>query len=331
MTLNRRSFAALAPASALALLLPEGARGQPLASAGWSPSRPIKLVISGGPGSGSDVTGRLVAAQMSTALHQPIVAENQAGAGGVMASDITARSNPDGLTWTLLSSAAATQAAISKSLPFDPVKSFSWISTLSVYPIVLSVAADSPIQDFADLIRRAKASPGRMTYSSVGTGSAYHFVGEWMSGESGAEFLHVPFRSGAGPLVEVLSGRVDVMIDSAAATVPQVRAGKLRAIAVSSPMRNEQFPGVPSLSEFYPELKYESWLALVCAARTPPEIIARISQEVKAVLADPRIQARLQELGQRATYSTPEETRARMESNIDRFRKIVASRNIERQ
>lgn len=331
MTLNRRSFAALAPASALALLLPQGASGQPSAPAAWSPSRPIKLVISGGPGSGSDVTGRIVTAQMSTALRQPIIAENQAGAGGVMASDMTARSNPDGLTWTLLSSAAATQAAIQKSLPFDPVKSFSWISTLSVYPIVLSVAADSPIKDFADLIRRAKASPGKMTFSSVGTGSAYHFVGEWMSGESGAEFLHVPFRSGAGPLVEVLSGRVDVMIDSAAATVTQVRAGKLRAIAVTSPMRSDQFPGVPTLSEFYPEIQYESWLALVCAARTPPEIIARISQEVKAVLEDPRIQARLQELGQRATYSTPDETRARMEGNIERFRKIVASRNIERQ
>ena len=331
MPLNRRSFAALAPASALAMLLAPGASGQPLAPAAWSPARPVRLVISGGPGSGSDVTGRLVTAQMSTALHQAIVVENQAGAGGVMASDIAARSNPDGLTWTLLSSAAATQAAIQKALPFDPVKSFSWISTLSVYPIVLSVAADSPIKDFADLIRRAKAAPGKLTFSSVGTGSAYHFVGEWMSGESGAEFLHVPFRSGAGPLVEVLAGRVDVMIDSAAATVTQVRGGKLRAIAVSSPLRSDQFPGVPSLGEFYPELQYESWLALVCAARTPPEIVTRINQEVKVALDDPKIKARLQELGQRPMSSTPDEARARMESNIERFRKIVASRNIERQ
>jgi tripartite-type tricarboxylate transporter receptor subunit TctC len=230
-----------------------------------------------------------------------------------------------------LSSAAATQAAIMKSLPFDPVKSFSWISTLSVYPIVLSVAADSQVKDFADLVRRAKAAPGKMTYSSVGTGSAYHFIGEWTSGESGTDMLHVPFRSGAGPLVEVLSGRVDVMIDSAAATITQVRAGKLRAIAVTSAARNDQFPGVPSISEFYPEVQYESWLALVCAARTPPEIVTRINQEVKIVLDDPKIRARLQELGQRATYSTPDEARARMESNIERFRKIVVSRNIERQ
>lgn len=331
MTLNRRSVAGLVPASALTLLLPRIAQAQAPAGVGWQPARPIKLVISGGPGSGSDVTGRLVAAQLGTALHQAIVAENQAGAGGVMASDITARSAPDGLTWTLLSSAAATQAAIMKTLPFDPVRSFSWISTLSVYPIVLSVAADSPIKDFADLIRRAKAAPGKMTFSSVGTGSAYHFVGEWLSGESGAEFLHVPFRSGAGPLVEVLSGRVDVMIDSAAATVTQVRGGKLRAIAVSSPARSDQFPGVPSLSEFYPDLQYESWLALVCAARTPPEIVNRISQELKTILEDPKMKARLQELGQRATFSTPEETRARMENNIERFKRIVVSRNIERQ
>jgi tripartite-type tricarboxylate transporter receptor subunit TctC len=328
MTLSRRKLAALAPASLLAALLPGATRAQ---STGWMPQRPVKLVISGGPGSVSDVTGRLVAAQLSPALHQPIVCDNQPGAGGMVASDMAARSAPDGHTWTLLSSAASTMAAISKSLPFDPVKSFSWISTLAVYPIVLSVPVDSPIRDFPDLIRRAKAEPGKISYSSVGKGSAYHFIGEWTCAESGAEMLHVPFRSGAAPLMEVLGGRVDVMIDSAAATITQVRAGKLRALAVTSPARNDQYPGVPAISEFYPDLKYESWLALVCAARTPPEIVTRLNHEVKLVLEDPKVRTRMLELGQRATYSTSEETQARMQSGIDRFSRIVVSRNIERQ
>jgi tripartite-type tricarboxylate transporter receptor subunit TctC len=328
MTLSRRQLAAYVPASLLAGLGPRTAFSQ---SGGWQPQRSIRLVISGGPGSVSDVTGRLVAAQLSPALGQAIVCENQPAAGGMVASDMAARSAPDGYTWTLLSSAASTMAAISKSLPFEPVKSFSWISTLAVYPIVLSVPVESPIRDFPDLIRRAKAEPGKISYSSVGKGSAYHFIGEWICAESGAEMLHVPFRSGAAPLMEVLAGRVDVMIDSAAATIPQVRAGKLRALAVTGPTRNEQYAGVPAVGEFYPEIKYESWLALVCAARTPPEILARLNQEVKLVLDDPKVRARMQDLGQRATYSTPDETQARMQSGIDNFSRIVVSRNIERQ
>jgi tripartite-type tricarboxylate transporter receptor subunit TctC len=329
MYLTRRGFGALAPATALAALLPTDLLAQ--AAGGWLPSHPIRFVISGGPGSGSDMTGRLVANQLTTTLRQPFILENQAGAGGTMATDVSAKSAPDGMTWTLLSSAAATQAAIMKQLPFDTVKDLAFVSTLSVYPIVLSVAMDSPIKDFADFIRRAKAEPGKMTYSSVGIGSAYHFVGELVAGESGTEILHVPFRSGAGPLVEVLSGRVDVMIDSAAATSVQVKGGKMRALAVTSPARSDQFPGVPTLSEFYPGLQYESWLAIACAARTPPEIVTRINQEVKLVLEDPKIAGRMQEQGQRATWSTPEETRARMERDIARFRGIVASRHIERQ
>ena len=329
--LTRRSLAALAPAAALASLAPARLLAQATASSGWLPTHPIRFVISGGPGSGSDMTGRLVANQLTGPLKQPFVVENQAGAGGTMASDASAKSAPDGMTWTLLSSAAATQAAIMKQLPFDTLKDLAYVSTLSVYPIVLSVALDSPIKDFPDFIRRAKAAPGKLTYSSVGIGSAYHFVGELVAGESGTDILHVPFRSGAGPLVEVLSGRVDVMIDSAAATSVQVKGGKMRALAVTSPQRNDQFPGVPSLSEFYPNLQYESWLAIACAAKTPPEAIARINQEVKLVLADPQIAARMQEQGQRATWSSPEDTRARMERDIAKFRQIVASRNIERQ
>lgn len=325
MLITRRRFGALA----LASLVPAPVPAQ--TGNGWQPARPIRFVIAGGPGSGSDMTGRLVAHELARALRQTIVIENQPGAGGTIASDASAKSTPDGMTWTLLSSAAATQAAILKSQPFDVLKDLAYISTLSVYPIVLSVAADSPVKDLPDYIRRARAEPGKMTYTSVGIGSAYHFVGELLAGEANADLLHIPFRSGAGPLMDVLSGRVDMMIDSAAATLVQVRAGKLRALAVTSPARSEHFPGVPSLSEFYPKLQYESWLAIACAAKTPPEAIARINQEIKLVLADPKIDARMKEQGQRATYSTPEETRARMERDVARFRGIVASRHIERQ
>lgn len=325
MNITRRRFGGLA----LASLFPAPLLAQ--SGSAWLPSRPIRFVIAGGPGSGSDMTGRLVANELTNPLRQPFIIEHQTAAGGTIASDISAKSVPDGMTWTLLSSAAATQAAILKSQPFDILKDLAFISTLSVYPIVLSVATDSPIKDLPDYLRRAKAEPGKMTYSSVGIGSAYHFVGELLAGESNTELLHIPFRSGAAPLMDVLSGRVDMMIDSAAATMVQVKGGKLRALAVTSPARSEQFPGVPSLSEFYPNLQYESWLAIACAAKTPPEAITRINQEIKVVLADPKIVARMKEQGQRATYSTPEETRARVERDVARFRGIVASRHIERQ
>jgi tripartite-type tricarboxylate transporter receptor subunit TctC len=295
------------------------------------PSGPIRLVVSGGPGSNSDVTARLVFPLAAQALGQPVVIEDRPGAGGIIALEAGIKSAPDGQTWVLTASAQAALAAMRKTLPFDPIDSFTWLGMVTTYPMVIGVAANSPIRSFEEFISRAKTNPGRLSFTSVGVGSGYHLLGEWLSSEAGVQLLHVPFTSGNTDLTEVIAGRVNIYINSMTAALPQVRAGTIRLLAVSGAKRSEQLPQVPALSEFYPSLVYESWLALVAAAKTPEPIVARINQEMNKALGNDEVHKRIVELGASPAPGPAAAARERMENDVKRFREIVAVRNIPKE
>jgi tripartite-type tricarboxylate transporter receptor subunit TctC len=325
----RRSLLRGALATAALGAVPAAARAQG-AGDPW-PSRPVKLLVGFAPGGSSDVVARLLAQRLSPLLGQPVVVENRPGAGGRVAAEAVSRGPADGYTWVLLPSGHASQAAMLKSMPYDPVDGFSWIGTATVYPMYIGVAPESPIRSLRDLVDRAKAAPGKLSFTSVGVGTAHHLIGEWINAETGTDLVHVPYKGSAAAFTDVASGRVDVMVETATAALPFIRTGKLRAIAVTSAPGRSPLPGVATAAETIPGLEYESWLGVAMAPATPAPIVERASQALRTVLAQPETVQRLEELGGQASPGTPEAFRARVQQDIARFTKIVSSRNIPKE
>ncbi len=216
------------------------------------PARPIKLLVGFAPGGSSDMVARLIATPLGERLGQPVVVENRAGAGGNIAADAVAKAAPDGYTLVLLPSGHSSNAAMKKNLPFDPVNDFAWVSTVTTYPLTLSVKPNSPITSFNDFIQRVKSEPNRYTYTSVGVGTAMHLVGEWLMAESGGMATHVPFKGGTAPMMELLAGRVDVMIDTMTTTAPLFKDNRVRVLATTAPAGQNALPGVPSVADIFP-------------------------------------------------------------------------------
>src|SRR4051812_42697795 len=189
------------------------------------PAKPLKLLIGFPPGGNVDVVGRIVAAKMSEGLGQQVVPENRTGAGGIIANDAVAKAAPDGYVLLLVSGAHVTQAAVRASLPYDPVRAFAWISTAVKYPLVIEVRADSRFKTLDELIAHVKSNPGKVYYPSPGMGTLYHLAAEQFISMAGIDMQHVPFRGGAEPLTEVLSGRMDMLFDAITNSYPQIRGG----------------------------------------------------------------------------------------------------------
>jgi tripartite-type tricarboxylate transporter receptor subunit TctC len=274
------------------------------------------------------MVARLVAKPLGERLGQNVVVDNKPGAGGNIAADMAAKAAPDGYTLVLLPSGHASNAAMKKVLPFDPVNDFGWIGTITTYPLSLSVTPNSKFKSFQDFIEHTKSEPGRYTYTSVGVGTAMHLVGEWIMAESGGSAIHVPFKGGTGPLTELLAGRVDVMIDTMTSSAPLLQEKRLRALAVTAPRGGSNLPGVPSVADTYPKVVFESWLGIAAPAGTPPAIVARLNRELKAVVEQPEIRQKLIDWGGSPGVGTPAEFRARVDGDIRNMRRIVAERRI---
>jgi tripartite-type tricarboxylate transporter receptor subunit TctC len=322
--LERRALLARLVAVPVAL---GGSAARAQSADAW-PTRPVRLLVGFAPGGSSDIVARLIAQHLSVSLGQPFVVENRAGAGGLIAAEAVAKAAPDGYTLVLLPSGHASQAAMLSKLPFHPVDDFAWVCTATVYPMFLAVADASPIRSLSDLLQRAKANPGKFSYSSVGIGTAHHLIGEWINAEAGVEITHVPYKGGTAPLTDVLSGQVDVMIDTATTALPYLKSGRLRALAVTSTQGKKLLPGVPAASETLPNVQYESWLGIAAPSKTPGNLVLALNREITRLLGDPAVSQRLAELGGEATPSSPEAFRDRVQNDIAKFRQIVATRRI---
>jgi tripartite-type tricarboxylate transporter receptor subunit TctC len=295
------------------------------------PDRPVRLIVGFPPGGSSDTVARVVAEKLTTSLGQPVIVENRPGAGGVTASEYVARAPKDGYTLLLATAGHSTAAAMRKELPFDAVRDFTWISTITTYPFVIATAPSAPYSSLGDLVAAAKAAPGKITYSSAGIGTSHHLLGEWLNSEAGIDLVHVPFKGGTSPLVEVVSGRVDVMIETMTLTLPQIRGGKLKALAVTSPESVDFLPGVPPATQTVKGLEFQSWLGLAGPAGLPPQVLERLNRELRAALELPDVRKRLADLGGAAAPVAPEVMRAQVEREIARWSALVEARKIERQ
>ena len=295
------------------------------------PDKSIRLVVGFPPGGSSDTVARLVAQHLSPLLGQSVVVENKPGAGGIIASDFVAKAPGDGYTLLLATAGHPTAAAMMLKLPFDALSDFAWISTLTTYPFVIATAADSPIRDLADLISRAKASPGKISYASAGVGTSHHLLGEWLGSQTGIELIHVPFKGGTSPLTEVVAGRVDVMIETMTLVLPHLKSGKLRALAVTSPEPKDYLPEVPPVARTVPGIVFQSWLGIAAPAATPAHVVSRLNSDLRKTLSVPEVQQRLAALGGSAAPASPEQMRAQVAAEIERWRQLVDTRRIERQ
>ncbi|HYF21479.1 MAG TPA: tripartite tricarboxylate transporter substrate binding protein [Ramlibacter sp.] len=293
------------------------------------PARPVTLVVGFAPGGNADIVARLVAQHLGTALGQQVVVENRGGAGGMLASEQVAKAPADGYRLLLVSGAFPTQAAVMPKLPFDPVKDFTPVSMVISYPLVVTVQSESPFRTLDELVRHAKANPRKLNYPSPGNGSLFHLATEVFGATAGLEMTHVPFKGGSQPLTELLAGRLDVMFDTLSVVQPQLQAGKLRALAVTSPRRMQQLPNVPAVAETVPGYEAGSFLAIAGPAGLPPPVVERLNAAVRRVVALPDVRQRFTDLGGEPVAGSPQEMATHVATAIDRWKAIVKARDIK--
>ena len=323
MSITRRVMLA----GAAATLAAAPALGQ---DANW-PQRPIRIIIPTAPGGSPDIASRLIGEKITARLGQPVVVESMTTGGGVAGLQVVAKSAPDGYTLAMLTGGFATQAAVLKNLQYEPLKDFVFITSVVRYPMVYAVAPDSPIKSFKDMIERAKAGTNKVSYGIVGAGNVYHLLGKWIDNAAGVEMNAVPYRGTALALQDVLGGRVDVLSDAATSSIPRVLSGQLRALAVSSAEPYPLLPGVPTMAETIPGIKVESWLGLAGPAGTPQAIVDKLNSEFRRALELPEVKKWAQESGVVPAPSTPQEFRARVESDVRQWTEIVVRNNISVQ
>ena len=295
------------------------------------PSKQLRLVCPFPPGGSADVVARLAAQSLGEALGQAVLVENRAGAGGVVGSDHVAKQAPDGHALILITGAYPVTAAIRKEMPFDPLKDIAMVSMLTSYPFVVSVLPDSRFKTLADLVAHAKANPGKLNYATAGIGSVHHLSGELFNALAGSSLTHVPFKGGNAPLTETLAGRSHVLFEAMTLSIGQIRAGKLRPLAVTSRERWKALPDTPPANETLPGFEVISFIGLGVTGGTPASVVDQLNAAARKALQQPDTQRRLVELGGEPKATSPQEMQSFVQAEIEKWRKVIALRNIERQ
>ena len=296
------------------------------------PSKPIRLMVGYAPGGVADITARLVAQKLSESLGQPVVVENRPSAGGILAADVVAKADPDGYTLLHLNSGNAISAASFRKLPFDVKKDFETISNMGSIDFVVLVDKSSDIKTMADFMAKTKANPGKTNIGTVNIGSGQHMAASLFKSITGVDSPIVPYKATPALFGALKSKEIDVVFEVVSPALSLIRSGELRAIAVSSSRRFAGLPGVPTLMESgVKDFDVMAWNGLAAPAKTPKAIIERLNKEVNAVLALPDVQKRFQDLGIDPRGGTPEELRALLLSEVDKWVNLVTTLNMERQ
>jgi tripartite-type tricarboxylate transporter receptor subunit TctC len=319
--ITRRHAFAVAGAFAAGAALPARAQQN------W-PQRPLRILVGTSPGGSPDIMSRLLADKIAGPLGQSITVENNTGGGGGIAAAMVTRSPPDGSTMTMLTAGWASGAAVGK-FAFDRQNTFGFVTMICAYPFVYAVPRDSPITSFKDMLERAKAAPGKLTYVITSLGSVYHLIGKWVDMTAGTDMVPVSYRGTAMAVTDVLSGRVDVMLDTATSGFPRIHSGQFRALAVTSPERFPLLPDAPTVAEHLPGVRYMSWLGIAAAPHTPRPITERLNAEFHRALELPDVQQKLREGGNIATPTTPEAMGQQIEDEIANWKRLIEVNKIK--
>lgn len=299
------------------------------ANAQTYPSKPVRWIVPGAPGDGSDITARLIGDRVSRTLGQPVLVDNKPGAGGVLGSEQAARAPADGYTMIVGNAGShGINAAIYSKLTYDVVKDFAPVALICTAPNVMVVSPAIQARNVTEFVAYAKANPGKMNYASGGIGSSAHMSAELFKSMTGTEMTHVPYKGAAPAVTAVLSNEVSLMIGNLPPWTAHLKAGKVRALAVTTATRHGALPEVPALAETLPGFETVAWFGVFAPAGTPKPVIERMNREINAVLAQPEVRERLAATGCDPAPGTSESFAARVVGDVVRWKKLAAERNI---
>ena len=315
------------------LHLAAGATALPaLSRISWAqayPSRPVRLIVPIAPGGASDIAGRLMGQELSERLGRPFVVENRPGAGGTIGTEAVVRAPADGYTLLLCRTSNATDAALYDKLNFNFIRDIAPIATITRESVVLVVNPSVPAKTLPEFLAYAKANPRKVNMASAGTGTLGHVAGELFKMMGGIDMVHVPYL-GDGPAVNgLLGGQAQVLFASMSASIAYIRAGMLRALAVTTATRSDALPDIPTVGKFVPGYQASYWSGICAPKNTPAEIIDKLNREINAALADPKVMARLAELGAMVFASTPTEFRKLIADETEKWGKVIRAANIK--
>lgn len=301
-----------------------------VASAQEYPSRPIRIVVPVVAGGSPDILARLIGGKLHERWGQPVVVENRAGAGQMIGADLVAKSAPDGHTVLLPTVTYTTSAATQSKLPFDPVNDLTGVTMIGEGPFLVTVHPSLPVKTIKDLIALAREKPGALNYASSGTGSILHLVTEVMAASARIKLVHVPYKSIAPAVTETVGGHVPMLIGSLPSVFPQVKAGRLRALAVTSAKRSRFVPELPTVAEAgIPGFEARQWWGMFAPGKTPSSIVAKLNGEIHRILAADDVKSRLAEEGAEPVVTSPEAFGAFVKSEIAKWRKVAQELNIQ--
>lgn len=295
------------------------------------PSKPVRLVVGFNPGGPTDQVARVVAEELSKKLGQPFVVENRAGGNGAIAAQTVIASPADGYTLLVGTSGALTvNPVMFKSMPYSPQKDLAPVAMLAAYPYALVVPVSLPVNDVKSLVEYVKKNPGKVSFSSAGPGSVNHLAGEWFKDIAKVDIVHVPYKGDAPALTDLIAGRVEMGFNTLTTSIPQVKGGKLKALAVTSPKPTSLAPGLTTMVDLgYRDFVVEPWNGLFGPANLPADVANRLNQAVNEVLAQPRVQAQIAETGQYVLMDSPAGIRKRMETQTERWREIARAAKLQ--
>jgi len=297
------------------------------------PTRPVKIIVGFAPGGGVDTVARLVGQELSKGLGQSVVIENRPGAAGTIGASAAARSEPDGYTLVMLPGGHPLYGATHKSLPFDTVTSFEWISTVVTLQFLALVRAEAKYQSLAELIAAAKAAPETITYASAGVGSTHHLTIEMIANRAGAKFLHVPYQGDAPALGALLGDQVQFTLATPTQAIGNIQGGKVRALAVTGNTRMPAVPDAPTVEQAtgFKDFDVRTWFGLAAPAGVPGAIVTRLNAEVRKALVVPEVRAKLEQIGGEVRPSSSEEFRDRIAREHAMWIKVVDDIKLPRQ
>jgi len=315
--LPRRNFLPLAAGAAA---LPAVSR---FAWAQAYPTRPVRIIVGIPAGSATDIAARLIGQWLSERLGQPFIIENRVGAGGNVGTEMVVRSAPDGYTLLMVNGANAISATLYEKLNFNFIRDIAPVATISSNTLVMVVHPSAPAKSVPEFIAYAKANPGKIAMASAGNGTIQHVTGELFKMMAGIDLLHVPYRGAPPALTDLIGGRVQVMFDVLPSSIEYIKASKLRALAVTAAARSEVLPEIPTVGEFVPGYEASGWIGVGAPKATPAEIVDKLNKEINVALADPKMRARISDLGSAVFASSPAEFTNFIAAETEKWGKVI--------
>ena len=293
------------------------------------PSKPVRLVVPNPPGGSIDILARVFANSLQPMWNQSVVVEYKPGGGTIVGTDFVAKSAPDGHTIGFVVTAHVINPSVRSSMPFDTVRDLSGITLIGIADVLMSATPGLPASNLQEVIALAKKQPGKLNYASPGSASAMHLAGELLKLQAGIDIVHVPFKGNAPAFPEVFSGRVELIIDPLLSSMPHVKAGRLKPIAVTGAKRSSAAPDIPAIGEFFPGYNVQSLNGVVVPSGTPREAVRRLNADFLKAMQLPEMKTRMAEFGLQPVGNTPEEFDALIRSEIEKWAKVAKAANIK--